>query len=172
MKKIITKLVLIVICISFTGTSRAEYNIGIGARMGKFAVGPELKWFFSRNQNVGLDVYAGYTREAKSGYFGRAFIIQQLPIMDSRLQIPLDIIIGGGGHVGYFNQDYYRIQEGTPVYYNKGTPVAGISTMVGLEWDSERYPFTIGVEVIPYFNLWNPGPEWLDVALSVRYKFW
>lgn len=150
---------------------RSEYDTAIGIRAGKFATGPNFKWFFDTSGNTGLDIYGGYTREAKTGYFGRAFVMRQLPILDSRMRIPLDVIFGAGPHLGYFGRNYYRIEDGEAVFYNKKTLTAGISLLFGLEWDTERLPITVGVDLIPYYNLYNRGPEWLDVAISVRYKF-
>ena len=149
----------------------AEYTYGLGFRLGKFASGPDFKWFFHRDGNLGLNCYAGYTKEAKSGYFGRGFLIRQLPILDSKLQIPLDIIVGAGPHVGYFNEDYYYVENGDPVFYSNKTWAAGLGVLFGLEYDTEKLPITIGIDAIPYYNLLHKGPEWIDFSLSVRYKF-
>lgn len=170
-KLVLAFLISIILSLLFTLEVKSEYTYGLGARIGKFATGPNLKWFFDTNGNTGLDFYAGYTREAKSGYFGRVFLMRQLPIMDSRLHIPIDFIYGAGPHVGYFKENYYYIEEGQALYYKSKTFVAGLSLLLGLEWDTERLPITIGIDVIPYYNLLHRGPEWLDMSLSIRYKF-
>jgi hypothetical protein len=171
--KIISHTTLSVLLITFllVSTAKAEYNSALGIRVGKFAVGPNFKWFFDETANTGLDLYAGYTREAGSGYFVRGFLMQQLPILDPKMHIPMDIVYGVGPHMAYFSDNYYRINNGDALYYNSKTLSAGLSLMFGFEWDSERVPFTLGVDVIPYYSVYNPGPEWIDMSVSVRYKF-
>jgi hypothetical protein len=163
-------IMVLIIAMFISGISSAQYTRSIGARMGKFATGIDMKHFFNANSNVGMEMFLGYTREAKGGYQGRTLIIQQLPIFDSKLQIPVDIIWGAGVNVGYFKENYYAIRDGNAVYYNPKTLAAGVCGMLGLEFDTRRFPITFGIEAIPFYNLYHPGPEWIDVGVSLKVK--
>ncbi|HRH64877.1 MAG TPA: hypothetical protein PLU53_01130 [Bacteroidia bacterium] len=170
MKKIFLFLFVIVNILT-TQMVKADYVTSFGARVGKFATGASLKHFFDARGNVGFEIWGTITREANSGYMGKAFFVKQLPIMDSKLQIPVDVVIGIGGHFGLFKDNYYRIKNGEPEYYHHNALNAGIDAQFGLEYNSRRVPVTVGIDVNPYYGLLNPGPEWLDMGLTVRFKF-
>ncbi|MBP6334400.1 MAG: hypothetical protein KA444_02925 [Bacteroidia bacterium] len=151
--------------------SKAQYTTGAGVRVGKFASGVNVKHFFDTNGNTGVEIMAGITREAKGGYIVKGYFVRQLPIFNSMLQIPLDMVFGIGGHCSYYKYDYYSIKEGDPVYYKDQTIAAGMDAMFGLEYDTRKIPFTVGIDVNPFYSLLNPGPEWIDFGINARLKF-
>lgn len=165
------KTILIACFIAFATMASAQYHHSIGFRLGKFASGLDMKHFFNANSNTGIEMFLGYTREAKGGYQSRVMMIQQLPYFDSKLQIPVDIVYGAGVNVGYFRENYFRRKGGEAVYYNPKTWNGGVCAMFGLEYDTRKFPITLGIEAIPYFNFYHPGPEWIDVACSLKMKF-
>ena len=170
MKKIFSILFLVsVICIS--SIVKADYTTSFGAHVGKFASGASLKHFFDANGSTGFEIWGTITREANSGYMGKAFFVKQVTIFNSKLQIPVDMVFGVGGHFGLFKDNYYHIVKGEPEYYEHNALNAGIDAQFGLEYNSRRVPITVGIDVNPYYGLLNPGPEWLDVGLNVRFKF-
>lgn len=172
MKKTFT-LISILIALSLVQISsvQAQYTTGAGLRVGKFASGIDIKHFFDANSNTGLEVMAGITREAKGGYIAKGYFVKQLPIFNSMLQIPIDMVFGIGGHASYYKYDYYSIKEGNPVYYKDKTIAAGVDVMFGLEYDTRKVPFTIGIDANPFYSLLKPGPEWIDFGVNVRAKF-
>lgn len=149
----------------------SQYTTGAGVRVGKFASGINVKHFFDTNANTGLEVMAGITREAKGGYIAKGYFVKQLPIFNSMLQIPVDMVFGVGLHASYYKYDYYSIKEGDPVYYKDQTIAAGPDIMFGLEYDTRKVPFTVGIDTNPFYSLLNPGPEWIDFGINVRLKF-
>jgi hypothetical protein len=171
MKNLCLIICAVIIAVLIARSANAQYAVAIGPQIGKFSSGINVKYFFDTNANTGIEIFGGYTREAKGGYMGRLMLVKQLPIFDSKLQIPVDMIFGAGVHTSYFNKDYFKIREGDPVYYGKSTVAIGIGGQFGLEYDSRKIPFTVGVQAIPFFSCVNPGPEWLDIALVLRYKF-
>ncbi len=165
------KVYLIVILFSiFIQPSSAQYTTAAGFRLGKFSTGVDVKHFFNTNGNFGGEFFMGYTREAKGGYLTRYMFVKQLPIFDSKLQIPVDMVFGLGANVGYFESDFFKIVDGNPVYYKGKTISAGLCGMFGLEYDSRRIPLTIGIETLPFLMILHRGPEWIDVAVTVRLK--
>ncbi|MFM2207480.1 MAG: hypothetical protein RL213_1455 [Bacteroidota bacterium] len=150
--------------------ARAEYTTSIGARVGKFAHGLVVKHFFNTNANFGLEGLAAWTKEGRNGYTGRIYAVKQLPIINAKLHIPIDFIIGGGAHAGFFKRQYYDIVDGGASYYNEKTMTAGLGATFQLEFDSERFPVTLGIQADPFYNFLNPGPEWIDFGLTLRVK--
>ena len=49
---------------------------------------------------------------------GKGFFVKQVPIFNSKLQIPVDIVFGVGGHFGLFKENFTRIRNGEPEYYD------------------------------------------------------
>ncbi|HNP47483.1 MAG TPA: hypothetical protein PKK99_01225 [Bacteroidia bacterium] len=170
MKKIFSILFL-AITIYSVPNAKADYTTSFGARLGKFATGASLKHFFDARGNIGFELWGTITREANSGYMGKGFFVKQVPIFNSKLQIPVDMVFGVGGHFGLFKENFYRIRNGEPEYYDHNALNAGIDAQFGLEYNSRRVPVTVGIDVNPYYGLLNPGPEWLDMGVTVRFKF-
>ena len=87
-------------------------------------------------------------------------------------------LYGAGAHVGFFrgNDYWYRYHDfdhGYDNYYadNRRLVNIGIDAILGLEYKITEIPFTIGVDIKPYFDLIYFGNNYLDGALSVRY-YW
>lgn len=185
MKKFITALLVISVCWIFAGhRGQAQYKTGVGIRAAKIANGINVKHFLSIEHQIGLEFYGGYTREAHGGYFGKLFLFKQASIQkssipfplryifrQSRLQIPLKFIYGGGIHAGYFEKRFYRIRNGDVVRYSDNTISMGVDVTCGLEYNTRKLPVTIGIDVTPFYSFINPGPEWLDMGVNVRYIF-
>ena len=185
MEKIRLKIMLVfAICISAGIVCKAQYTTGIGIRAGKFASGIDVKHFFNTNNGTGLEFYGGYTLEAHGGYFGKLLLIKQASIQksnipfplrmifkQSRLQIPLKFIYGAGVHAGYFMDRYYTIHNGEVFSYGDQIMSMGIDATCGLEYNTRKMPFTFGIDATPFYSFLNPGPEWLDLGVNVRYIF-
>lgn len=147
----------------------AQYATGVGLRVGKFATGLDVKHFFDQYQTIGIEFFGGYTQEANSGYLAKLFLVKQIPIHDSRLQVPLKYIFGVGAHAGYFKDPYFTIKEGRAVYYPENSFSFGIDGTFGLEYNTRKLPFTIGVDATPYYTFFNPGPAWIDFGVTIHY---
>ena len=164
--------IFIVITVLFLGinSSKADYRTSIGARFGKVMSDIEIKHFYNNNRYMGMEFKVGVTQEAYGGYKAKAFYIFQHPIFDSRLQIPVDFIYGAGLHAGYFKEKYYRIVDGSPSYYQPKTMTAGADAKFELEYSTRKFPVTVSVDCNVFYSFYNPGPEWLDFGLTLRYK--
>lgn len=185
MKIYFTALLLVATCSVFSGENcQAQYSTGVGLRAGKFASGIDIKHFISVEKQVGFEFYGGYTREAHGGYLGKLFFVKQASInksnipfplryifRQSRLQIPLKFVYGAGIHVSYFEKQYYSIQRGEVVRYGDNTMSMGVDAMCGLEYNTRKLPFSFGIDVTPFYSFINPGPEWIDLGVNVRYVF-
>lgn len=172
MKKILTQFTLLAALILFASTqSQAQYYTGIGLRLGKFSSGVSIKYFFDANNAKGLELFAGKTKIARGGYIGKLFYENQTPCTMPLLQIPLDIVFGGGGHVAYFPKDYYRLRDGELIPYGDKVLCAGVDAILGVEYKVPIAPLTLGVDVNPFLDLLNPGPEYLDFSVAIRYVF-
>ena len=172
MKKIHTRL-LIMLCaaLMIAVTTNAQYYTEVGVRLGKFASGVSLKYFFDANNQQGIEVIAAKTKTAKGGYVLTGLYESQTSIRMPILQIPLDIVFGGGVHGGYFPEGYYHLRDGEIYYYGDKIYTAGIDAILGLEYKVPIAPLTIGVDVQPFYDILNPGPEFLDFSVAIRYVF-
>ena len=172
MKKILTHITLLLTLSLFAfNQSQAQYYTGIGLRLGKFSSGVTIKYFFDANNAKGLELFAGKTKIARGGYLARLMYVNQTPCTMPLLQIPLDIVFGGGAHAAYFPKDYYRLKDGELIPYGDKIFCAGVDATLGVEYKVPIASITIGVDVNPFLDLLNPGPEYLDFSLVVRYVF-
>jgi hypothetical protein len=172
MKKILTHLTLLVILSLFgLSQSQAQYYTGIGLRLGKFSSGVSVKYFFDANNAKGLELFAGKTKIARGGYIAKLFYESQAPCTMPLLQIPLDIVFGGGAHAAYFPTGYYRLRDGELIPYGDKIFSAGIDAILGVEYKVPIAPLTLGIDVNPFLDLLNPGPEHLDFSVAIRYIF-
>jgi hypothetical protein len=157
-----------------------KYYTGIGARFGKFNTGLTFKHFYAPENRYGLEIDAFYTNIPQGGYTLKGLYLVQNRIKIPILELPLDFIFGGGVHLAYFpwhadinDPGYYKKVDGSKVPYYKSVVVAGVDGSVQLEYKipMRKVPFTLNVDVNPFFEFVNPGPEWLDFGASVRYVF-
>ncbi|MBK6838110.1 MAG: hypothetical protein IPG90_07365 [Bacteroidetes bacterium] len=172
MKRIISCIVFLLIV---SAANAQLYVFGLGVRAGKFNTGVSIKSFFNADNATGLLLDGYYTNIASKGYTVKAILIKQLPFKMPIVQIPLDFIYGGGIHGAYFpynKQGYYKRRNGEPVYYDKSVVTAGVDATIQIEYQVKKIaPFTIGIDVVPYYEFYNPGPEWIDFGVTVRYVF-
>jgi hypothetical protein len=170
MKKSFTRILLVtIISVSSIVCSQAQYQKSFGIRIGKFATGGDLKCFFDASGNTAIELFGGFTQEANCGYLGKIFFLKQLSLRDPRLQLPLKMIFGVGSHVGFFKDPYYTIKDGQIFYYPENTFSIGIDGTFGLEYNTRKLPFTVGVDANPYYSFFNPGPTWIDFGINIRY---
>lgn len=151
------------------------YISGIGLRAGKFNSGITSKFFFYADNNSGMQFDAYYTNIASGGGTLKAFYIKQMPFKIPIIQLPLDFVVGGGVHAGYFPyapQGYYRRSRKDANYYTKSVVSAGVDATIQIEYQIKKVaPFTIGIDAVPYFEFINQGPEFIDFGVSIRYVF-
>lgn len=172
MKKIYTRLfVCISIMLMISAAANAQYYTGVGVRLGKFASGVSFKYFFDANNAQGIEIIAAKTKTAKGGYLLTGLYECQTPIRIPILQIPLDFIFGGGVHGGYFAEGYYKLRDGEKMDYGPKVFTAGIDAILGVEYKVPIAPFTVGVDCQPFYDLLNPGPEFIDFSVAIRYVF-
>jgi hypothetical protein len=145
----------------------------VGLRGGKFTSGISAKYLFFPDNASGIEIMAGRTKIAKSGWMGAAFYIHQFPLVIPIIQIPLNFIGGAGAHVGYYPKRYYKIVEGYPVYYSDKSVSVGIDALIGLEYEIPIVwlPFAVGVEAQPFVEFVKQGPEHLDFAITLKYVY-
>ncbi|TAH41346.1 MAG: hypothetical protein EYC69_08655 [Bacteroidetes bacterium] len=167
--------IVLVICFFATSAYSQLYISGIGIRAGKFNTGLTSKFFFVANNNSGMQFDAYYTNIASGGYTLKGFFVKQVPFKIPIIQLPLDFVFGGGVHAGYFpfeTQGYYRKSKKDANYYDKSVVSVGLDATIQIEYQVKKIaPFTIGIDCVPFFEFMNPGPEFIDFGVSVRYVF-
>jgi len=171
MKRAITLSCLVAVLAVFSVTSSsAQYVTGIGIRGGKFNSGISFKRFVNANNNVGVEAWACRSKIGRDyGWVGKAFMVYQRPIMDARMQAPIDIVFGAGVHGGYYKFGYYKIENGVEIPYPLDVYTFGIDAMIGLEYKLPWLPLSITADCNPFFTLVNKGPENIDFGISLRY---
>ena len=162
-------------CLSAQFASAQLYYAAIGGRAGKFNTGVTFKYFANTNNAIGYQIDAYYTNIASGGYTAKGFVIKQIPFKLPIVQLPLDFIVGGGAHAGYFPfdpQGYYKRNGDEADYYEKDVVSVGVDATIQIEYQARKVvPLTIGIDATPFFEFLNPGPEWIDFGVSLRYVF-
>jgi hypothetical protein len=86
----------------------------------------------------------------------------------------LTFVYGAGVHTGYerWDQQYYNYNSS---YYVTHTAfIAGLDGLAGLEYMFREVPISLGLEVKPYFDLFEREMfdfQLFDFALTVKYNF-
>ena len=156
MKKIIVSFFFLLTM--FSSTYSQDYNTGIGIRAG-FYSGLTIKHFISDNS-----VLEGILDSRWRGFqFTGLYEINHQAFNVDRW----NWYYGVGGHIGFWNGDNTN-------WGNAGTnyTVVGVDGILGLEYNIEEIPISIGVDWKPAFNIIGYTGFWGDGgALSVRYIF-
>jgi len=100
-----------------------------------------------------------------------------------RLELPRTdkffLYYGGGAHIGfvgwhkYYPYDYYDRHRHWSRYENYGVAF-GIDGVLGLEYQFESIPLTMGVDYKPFFEFYGPfyfRVNFWDFAFGIRYNF-
>lgn len=164
---------LLVFFLCAAASSQAQYHAAVGAKFAKFSSGVSAKYFFWPDNATGVEIVLGHTKIAKGGWFATAFYENQIPFRIPIIRLPLDLICGVGGHVNYYPKRYYKIVEGTAQYYGNNCVAIGVDVLVALEYISpiDWLPVAVGIEAQPFMELVHKGPEFLDLAITLRYVF-
>ena len=171
MKRILTLISFLVI-IQFA--SAQKYTFGIGGRAGKFYTGATMKFVFATDNSTSLQLDVLYANVASGGYMLKGMLVRQIPFKMPIVQLPLDFIYGLGVHAGYYPfepQGYYKRVKKDANYYEKSVVTVGADLTVQIEYKIPKVPVTLGVEAVPFYEFVNPGPEFVDFGVSIRYVF-
>ncbi len=178
---LLMKILFFVFLISFGIVSCVDahtniYYTGIGFRIGKFNSGFSYKHFYNSDNVTAIQVDGYFTHMADGGYTLKGFYLRQIPFKIPIIQLPLDFIYGGGLHVGYFpieDKGYYKLKDGDAVFYGKSVFTGGVDATVQIEYQVSKKvaPLTVTLDCVPFYELYNRGPEFIDFGLSVRYTF-
>ncbi len=170
-----TSLICTFFILSFAN-SQAQYHLGFGVRFGKLNNGVTFKEFFQADQTIGMELQLNSSLIAATyGYSLKGFLLDQIGFRIPYIQLPLDFVFGGGLQFGYYpynppDNGYYKIESGEPVYYRKNVFTAGVAANIGLEYELRKtIPLTIGIDAIPAYDFLNPGPDWFDFGVNIRY---
>ena len=165
------RILLLIVCTSLIQLATAQdYTYALGVKAGKFSSGLSGKYFFQTTNSTALEANLTFKKN-----FGTAmvtiFLDKHFPLKNSQLQIPVDCILGVGVHAAYYKEGYYKIRDKQiDRYYGEGVSM-GVDAKVGLEHPFSFMPLTIGIEACPFYDLVNPGPEVLELAVLLRYAF-
>lgn len=144
----------------FVRESQAQYNTGIGLRLGS-GNGITVKHFIKNGAAIEGILYTRW----------QGFIITGL------YQVHKDIagakglqwFYGGGAHIGTWNAD----RRNTPWGDNgRNSTVVGLDGIIGLDYKFDNAPINLSLDWKPAINISEYGGFWGDeVALSVRFAF-
>lgn len=158
------------------GASGGEpgYGTGFGLR-GGWESGFTIKHFIKEKRAIEGILSRGW------GY-GGARITGLYEIHKPFPGVPnLDWFFGFGAHVGFFDGRYYGYYgHYNGGYYDKHGNwhpngyrdyyfSLGIDGIIGLEYQIEEIPITLGFDLKPYFDIFGRGNHFGDGAFSIRY---
>jgi hypothetical protein len=173
------KFFLLFLCVSLAfAASARRYYTGIGLRAGKFSSGVTFKHFYNTDNATGIQIDAMYSNMSADGFTLKGYYLKQIPFKIPIIQLPLDLVLGGGLHAAYFpfqnNNGYYKRVNADSIYrYPASVVTAGINATVQIEYriPVKKVPFTVSIDCNPFYEFYKRGPEWLDFGFSVRYVF-
>ncbi|MEO8147911.1 MAG: hypothetical protein ABI723_09760 [Bacteroidia bacterium] len=143
--------------------NNASYKTGIGLR-GGWTSGLSIKHFIS-----GTGAIEGIlgTRWHGLSVTGLYEINKANALGVSRLSWEY----GGGVRFGFYNGRYYHEWNDKFYYNDRDYTVVSIVGIFGLEYHFEEVPFTLGLDLMPYFDFVGRGDSFIDGSLSFRYAF-
>jgi hypothetical protein len=154
MRKVLVVIGLFVI-VGFSSISYAQYETGLGARLGFFN-GLTAKHFLNEQNAI-----EGILSFRWDGFIVTGLYEWQKPFPDVS---NLDWFIGGGAHIGFWGEGKYN--WGTYQTYT----IVGVDFIIGLEYIFENAPVSLSLDWKPAFNIIGFTNWWGDgMALSVRY---
>lgn len=149
----------VIVLLSFIATSTTfsqNYATGIGARVG-FYNGLTVKHFVND-----LNAAEGLLTFHSHGLHITGLYEWQKPVIGVE---NFDWLIGGGGHIGFENRDYWSRDV-----YNSYI-VIGVDFIIGVEYTFKEAPFTIGIDWKPAINLVGYNHWWGGgIGLTFRYN--
>lgn len=76
---------------------------------------------------------------------------------------------GIGGRMGFYNNDYYYHHNHNHNYADERVMTLGVVGILGLEYMFHEIPFTVSLDIMPYFDFIGRGGDFIDGSISVRY---
>lgn len=76
---------------------------------------------------------------------------------------------GIGGRMGFYNNDYYYHHNHNHYYDDDRVMTLGVVGILGLEYMFHEIPFTVSLDIMPYFDFIGRGDDFIDGSISVRY---
>lgn len=165
---------IVLTCSSSVYAQESGYRTGIGLRLGLEA-GLTVKHFIKEHRAIEGIISRGW------GYGG----IRITGLYEVHKPFPqakgLDWYFGFGAHMGFYSGHYYGYYgyAGSGYYDKNGDwhatgyqdfyPAIGIDGILGLEYQFEEIPVTIGVDIKPSFDIIGWGHHYGDGAFSIRY---
>lgn len=140
-----------------------SYSTGIGLR-GGFASGVSIKHFVA--SNAALEGILG-SRWRGLNLTGIYELHKRNALGVARLSWEYGI----GGRVGFYDGRYYREWKDKKYYANRSYTVVSAVGLFGLEYQFGEVPFTLGVDIMPYFDFIGRGDGFMDGSVSFRYTF-
>lgn len=131
----------------YSDGGQAGYKTGIGLR-GGFGGGITLKHFIKSNRALEGIVSTAW-RYGGIRITGLYEIHKPFPAVEG-----LDWFYGMGAHLGVYDGGYAAL---------------GIDAILGLEYQITEIPFTIGVDIKPFFDFIGIRGNFIDAAFCVRY---
>ena len=96
------KKIILIFCLasSVSIASAQDYTYAFGVRAGKFSSGITTKYFFQTTNSTAIEANLTFKKNFGTAMF-TLYLEKHYPLRNSQLQIPIDIILGGGAHAAY-----------------------------------------------------------------------
>jgi len=145
---------ILIIALSLPGLSQ-NYNTAIGVRAGNQS-GLTIKHFMGSDKAIeGILSFYYHNGATLTGLWTinkKAFDVDRL-----------NWSYGLGVHVGFWDDEYYYYHD----HYNHMS--LGIDGILGLEYTIKEIPFNIGIDIKPFFDVYEHAGFYGAAALSIRY---
>lgn len=141
------------------------YKTGIGLRLASDVNGLTIKHFIKEDAAIEGILSGPFPWR---GLHITGLYEKHLPAFKSNQVL---FFYGAGAHLGYYRSGRYESWKGRYYYYGSPVLSAGIDGIIGLEWLIPGIPFTLGADLKPTLEIFNPIFGYLDGGISFRYRF-
>lgn len=174
----------ILLAIALVGSTIVSQGQGVdvGVRISKFNSGAVLKATVGHNRDgnnpYGVELFAGYSYIANEGVVSNITMFKEWSVTKTS---EVYVVVQTGIQYGTF-KDYYKVtpnnaytQNNTGILYYSNQKGVWTSTInfigyVGLDWIPNDYPISLTGTINPWYDLINPGPEWIDINITLKYR--
>ena len=164
MKKLLLPIVVLFLTVNLNTLVAQEYTNSVGIRGAFINPGITFDHFIASDRDV----------EGILGLRYGGFSITGLYKLrkQTAFNVPeLCWYYGLGAHIGLYNAASYNYYSGGNLMEGGSgmVPEIGVDGIFGLEYKLTEVPFTVSLDLKPFFDVFNRSSDFIDIGVSIRY---
>ena len=137
---------------------RSPFKSAIGLRAGIYS-GVSYKQFLKQNNSIEILGQTRFEGILLTGLYEWNYHLFDNPNFNG--------FLGLGAHLASYGSGKFENRSGVP--YQDNVLNFGIDGIAGVEYIFEDAPLTFGLDIKPFVDLVNPGSDYVDAAVTIRY---